>query len=330
MTTTELLAPTPDNIARCGLALMAGELVAFPTETVFGLGAAVNHPDALARIFAVKNRPTEHPLIAHVAPDFDLSGWADTNCPMAQALMAAFWPGPLALVVPKGPRMPLAVTGGQLAVGLRCPAHPVAQALLKAVGVPVAAPSANRFGKISPTRASHVLQELGGRIAYVLDGEMPSVGIESTIVSILGGQPTLLRPGSIAQDAIERVLGKSLSLPLGTASDALRISGNLDKHYAPDARLLLFNAQTLTNSVLPDGTLIVGWSPAFLQQARLHASERGCTLVECKNEPGWMAQNLYCLLRQADDEQRACVVFEAPPAVASWAGVADRLKRASS
>ncbi|MDX1668638.1 MAG: L-threonylcarbamoyladenylate synthase, partial [Limnobacter sp.] len=204
---TKLLPDTQQGIEQAARALQEGQLLAFPTETVFGLGALVSQPQAVTGIFEAKGRPADHPLIAHVSRHFDLTGWADVSSPQAQRLIEAFWPGPLTLVVPKGEKMPTVVTGGQSSVGVRCPSHPIAQALLSLLDAPVAAPSANRFGKVSPTHCDHVLQELNGRIGFILQGSQSELGIESTIVSLLDSQPVLLRPGSITVAQLEAALG---------------------------------------------------------------------------------------------------------------------------
>lgn len=331
---TALLKPTHSNIAEAAQALAMGKLVAFPTETVFGLGAAVTSESALAGVFKAKGRPADHPLIAHVAPDADLSGWVAELSPHARALMQAFWPGPLTLVLPKGERMSLTVTGGQQSVGVRCPDHPVAIELLRDVGVPVAAPSANRFGKVSPTRAAHVLQELDGRIDYVLDGDIPRVGIESTIVSLIGDQPAILRPGAITASQIEEVL-KTPVLNLAQVraqGDQTRVSGALDKHYSPDARVNVLDAPALSRVRCEQSTLIVGWTDDFLAEVS-EVQVRSVVkpkLLALSNHPDQVAQQLYLILRKADEDGHAQLIIEQPAHTPEWEGVADRLKRASA
>lgn len=331
---TQLLDPTPQNIETSARALLNGALVAFPTETVFGLGAVVSNEQAVSDIFRAKGRPADHPLIAHVPPLFDLTGWVQEVTPTMQILMDAFWPGPLTLVVPKGPRMPLCVTGGQQSVGLRCPSHPVAIALLTAVGVPVAAPSANRFGKISPTRAAHVMAELQGRIPYVLDGAVPQVGIESTIVSLLGDTPAILRPGVITSDQLQAVLGIPVlaHAELGCLNNQPRVSGALEKHYSPDAKVRVLPTADLQHLVCDQPTLIVGWSPSFLNEvSEVQIRSRvQPTLMALNNVPEQIAQQLYLILRMVDEQGYTQVVFEQPESAEVWAGIADRLKRASA
>jgi len=330
----ELLCANEANIQHCATALRHGQLVAFPTETVFGLGAAVTQLAAIQGIFKAKGRPSEHPLIAHVAPGAALTGWVAEVTPTMQKLIDAFWPGPLTLVVPKGERMPLEVTGGQNSVGIRCPSHTVAIALLKATGVPVAAPSANRFGKVSPTRASHVLAELGDRIPFILDGEVPEVGIESTIVSLLNDQPAVLRPGAITAAQIEAVLGvpvKTHGEVSKTPNANPRVSGALEKHYSPDAKVWVLEASELEALPVQYKTLCVGWTDGFLAQADALRELHADVLVEAlNNNASDVAKALYATLRQADELACKQVLFEKPEETAQWEAVNDRLKRASA
>ncbi|HEX4879799.1 MAG TPA: L-threonylcarbamoyladenylate synthase [Limnobacter sp.] len=334
-----LLAPLPVNIALCAKALCSGELVAFPTETVFGLGAAVNQANAVADIFKAKGRPADHPLIAHAAPGFDwLDGWVQFSSPLQQrqfeALTQAFWPGPLTLVLPKGSRMPLQVTGGQDSVGIRCPAHPVATALLQAVAVPVAAPSANRFGKVSPTRAVHVMAELGDRIPWVLDGDIPEVGIESTIVSLLNARPIVLRPGVVTAAQMESVLGIRIEPHCEASRHAAltpRVSGTLEKHYSPDAKVHVLSADALDTMAVAHKTLCVGWTDQFLGAADgLRARSPQLLLEALNNNPVDVGRALYATLRQADEMACSQVLFEQPAPGQAWEAVADRLKRAAA
>jgi len=330
-----LLKATEESIERCALALQQGQLVAFPTETVFGLGAAVTQADAVQGIFKAKGRPSEHPLIAHIAPGTSLEGWVANVSPTMQKLMDAFWPGPLTLVVPRGERMPMAVTGGQNSVGIRCPSHPVAIALLKATGVPVAAPSANRFGRVSPTRASHVLAELGDRIPFILDGEVPEVGIESTIVSLLSDQPAVLRPGAITAVQIEALLGvpvKTHGEVSKTPNANPRVSGALEKHYSPEAKVLVLQATALSELQIHHKTLCVGWTDEFLAQSdKLRDMNANVLIVEAlPNTAAEVAKVLYATLRQADELQCKQILFEQPSSNADWEAVKDRLKRASA
>lgn len=333
-----LLGATPANIERCAKALVQGQLVAFPTETVFGLGAAVNQAEAVAGIFKAKGRPADHPLIAHASPGFDWAdGWIQFNHSTQQqqfeALTRAFWPGPLTLVLPKGSRMPSQVTGGQDSVGIRCPSHSVAKALLCAAGVPVAAPSANRFGKVSPTRAVHVMAELGDRIPWVLDGDIPEVGIESTIVSLLEKSPRILRPGAITAQQLGEVLGQPVEgfIKSSALQNNPRVSGALEKHYSPDAKVRVITALGLDEFTPVGSTLCVGWGDAFLTRADALRTRHPHVMVEALgNSPNEVAKNLYATLRQADELNCSQVLFEQPGIGEEWEGVADRLKRASA
>jgi L-threonylcarbamoyladenylate synthase len=244
MTETLVLAPDAAGIARAAALLRAGGLVAFPTETVYGLGANALDAEAVAGIFRAKGRPAEDPLIVHLAAAADLPRVVRAVPRRAERLAAAFWPGPLTLVLPRTDAVPAAVTAGLDTVGVRVPAHPVAHALLAAAGVPVAAPSANLFSRPSPTRAAHVLADLRGRIDAVLDGGPTPVGVESTIVDLSAGAPRLLRPGGVPAEAIEALLGEALDAgphpaTNGGAGVPQVAPGLLETHYAPRTPLVL-------------------------------------------------------------------------------------------
>ena len=220
-----------EEIQRAATALRAGRVVAFPTETVYGLGADAHNPLAVRQVFALKGRPADHPLIVHIHGASQAATWARVS-PLAEALAARFWPGPLTLILPRTAHTPDEVTGGQDTVGLRVPAHPLARALLDAFGGGLAAPSANRFGRISPTTAQHVRDEFGGAVP-VLDGGPCTIGVESTIVDLSGPRPALLRPGGLPIEALEPITG-----PLSRTS-AVRAPGTLASHYAPHTALLI-------------------------------------------------------------------------------------------
>jgi L-threonylcarbamoyladenylate synthase len=232
---TNVVPADDESIARAAELLRDGGVVAFPTETVYGLGADALNETALARVFRIKERPLDHPMIVHLARAGALADWARDVSAAASALAEAFWPGPLTLIVPRAPEVPDAVTGGQDTVGLRVPEHPVAQALLEAFGrmsperrlLGLAAPSANKFGRVSPTTAAHVRADLGDEVDLVLDGGAAEVGIESTIVDVSGGEPAILRPGAISAEAIERVLGAPLQTP---GAHAPRVPGARATH----------------------------------------------------------------------------------------------------
>ena len=321
--------------------LAAGDLVAFPTETVYGLGARADDDVAVAKIFAAKGRPTDHPLIVHVTDVEQARHFAATWPPLAERLAQAFWPGPLTLIVPRHPSLAAAAASGQDSIGLRCPAHPMAHALLVAAaqrGVQgVAAPSANRFGRISPTTAAHVQSEFGDPLT-VLDGGACGVGIESAIVDCSRGEPVLLRPGSLARDALAAAAGAPLA-----DRDALspRASGTLDAHYAPRATLRLMHAAALQEA-------LALWTDAqrsadprsreFEPPPRLAVYSRtvrapqaaGLVARTMPDAPRAAAYELFAVLRELDALGVALIWVEYPPASADWAGVRDRLQRAAA
>ena len=234
-------APDPAAIRQAAAVLQHGGLVAFPTETVYGLGANALDAGAVQGIFAAKGRPAYDPLIVHLAGPEALADVVAEVLPLVERLAARFWPGPLTLVLPRGPRIPLAVTAGGPTVAVRVPAHPVALALIRAAGFPIAAPSANRFGHLSPTQAAHVLDDLEGRIDVLLDGGPTPVGVESTVLSLVTPVPTILRPGGVSREALEAVLGRVEVLGRAFAvEDAIPSPGVLAQHYAPRARLTLY------------------------------------------------------------------------------------------
>lgn len=335
---TLVFPETEEGVALAASAALAGKLVAFPTETVFGLGAIVTNQHAVERIFEAKQRPANHPLIAHVANAEGLKSWVQTPLPrLASLLIDQFWPGPLTLVLPKSDRMPSAVTGGQSTVGIRCPAHPIAQAFLAKVGVPVAAPSANRFGRVSPTCVSHVLDELDGRIDAVLSGEPSNIGIESTIVAVLQEEVVLLRPGSITSDDIEKVIGQAVKRrEQSDAISTIRVSGALEQHYSPMAKVVLVSAEELPNLLAAPGDSsirVLGWSQAFLSASNQMAAKLkrpSLSLVSLPDNPAQVAIDLYSQLRQADHDKVNLLYIEKPLTTVAWEGVADRLKRASA
>ncbi|MBL8435009.1 MAG: threonylcarbamoyl-AMP synthase [Zoogloea sp.] len=316
-----------NDIQRAVQLLRQGELVALPTETVYGLGADALNPDAVAKIFTAKGRPSDHPLIVHLADAGQIMTWAREVPKDAIALARAFWPGPLTLILKKDESVPDLVTGGQDTVGLRVPDHPVALELLRAFGSGVAAPSANRFGRISPTTADHVRQELGSRVALILDGGACKVGLESTIVDLSRGVPVILRPGAIGADEIARVLGRRPRLR-GEVESAVeegatpRVSGALAAHYAPRTPLELVATDALAAQARPgDAVLARCAAPAGLAD--------GVTWVQAPADPAGYGHDLYACLRSLDESGAARILVEAPPASPDWAAVADRLGRAA-
>jgi len=301
--------------------LRAGRLVAFPTETVYGLGADALDPSAVARIFAAKGRPADHPLIVHLASAKQVADWAEDFPATARALAEAFWPGPLTLVLRKSAHVPDAVTGGQDTVGLRVPSHPVAQELLRRFGSGVAAPSANRHGRVSPTRAEHVREELGDRVDLVLDGGDCEVGLESTIVGCRGGEVTLLRPGHITRHDLEQVVG-----PVRSPSvQAPRVPGSLRSHYAPATPVDLLPAETI-------GRLCQGAGASGLAVLAPRPRPAGTAVLawrEVPADPQGYGRALYAALRELDALGAARIVVESVPDGEAWAAVADRLARAA-
>jgi L-threonylcarbamoyladenylate synthase len=325
----------PDAIEDAARTLRAGGLVAFPTETVYGLGADAGSDEAVAGIFKAKGRPSNHPLIVHVAAGPKgteaLSRFAQPLPPFARKLVQAFWPGPLTLIVTRQPGVAAAAAGGQDTIGLRCPAHPVAQALLVACaehGVAgIAGPSANRFGRVSPTTAGHVRQEFGESL-LVLDGGPCDVGIESTIVDCSRGQPVLLRPGAITRTQIEAACGEALRDKNELAAPDPRASGTLEAHYAPAAKLRLMDAkglQTGLDVLGPNAAHLAVWS-----RSPLKSRSQRVLLRRMPDDAAAAAQQLFAVLRQFDDEGAKLIWVEIPPAGPEWEGVRDRLQRAAA
>ncbi|HSS29064.1 MAG TPA: L-threonylcarbamoyladenylate synthase [Usitatibacter sp.] len=312
------------NVAEAARRLADGELVAFPTETVYGLGADAANESAVARIFALKGRPAEHPVIVHVADIRGLAEWS-TNAPRsALALAEAFWPGPLTLIVPKSARVPSIVTGGQSTVGIRCPSHPVARDLLREfarIGSgAIAAPSANRFGHVSPTTTGHVHDEFGSAVP-ILDGGACEVGLESTIVDLSRARPVLLRPGAISRAQIESVLGEALR---DRDADAPRASGTLAAHYAPSTALSLVSADQLATE------LAVLANVAVLALGEAPVNAKAIAWIAAGDDPARYAHELYSNLRKLDAAGAKRILVEAPPRDADWEAVNDRLQRAAA
>jgi len=311
-------------LERAAEILKRGGLVAFPTETVYGLGADARSVQAVHKIFQAKNRPADHPVIVHLSSADDVAQWARETPLPAQRLMQRFWPGPLTLILKRAPGVIDAVTGGQDTVGLRVPSHPLAQALLRAFGSGIAAPSANRFGRISPTTAADVQEELGNAVDVILDGGACDVGIESTIVDLSSGIPRLLRPGGIARDELEAVMHAAVG---AADSRSPRASGTLAAHYAPAVRMLLIEPEDLERAL------------------RDHANADDVAVLARRSQPAgvdvslWRAgaldartyaHDLYATLRELDRSGNALLIVEAPPAGAQWEAVRDRLQRAAT
>jgi L-threonylcarbamoyladenylate synthase len=339
----------PDAIEQAAQRLAEGGLVALPTETVYGLGARADRDDAVARIFAAKGRPADHPLIVHVPNQAAALYFVTTFPPVAQRLVEAFWPGPLTVIVPRHPDMARAAAGGQDTIGLRCPDHPVARRLLEACAqkdiLGIAAPSANRFGRISPTRASHVIEEFrdqgeGLDEVWVLDGGACEVGIESTIIDCSRAQPVLLRPGRLTLAEIEAVCGEPVAWSRPEAPDpsAPRASGTLLSHYAPRAHLRLLPTELLSaeldtaeraleTQADTEGHAIGVYSRSLWAWHRPHA---GVLHRAMPGDAAQAAHDLFADLRELDAHGVAQIWVEAPPDEPAWDGVRDRLLRAAA
>lgn len=332
-----------DDIEQAAQHLLSGGLVAFPTETVYGLGADAENPEAIEKIYKAKNRPANHPLIVHLAPGADLTYWTDTTSSYAQPLIDAFWPGPLTLIVPRAAHIPPAVSGGQPTIGLRCPAHPIAQALLarfarlKPSGQGgVAAPSANKFGNVSPTRAAHVrseFPELSAAELQILGGEPARVGIESTIVDISHERdddaPVILRPGHISAEQIGHVLGVSLADPHARSP---QVSGTMKAHYAPHTPLRLVRTHELL-TVIQELSETSEYRVAALVFQAPPGADRVYPNVDfyrCEPDVHEYARKLYDVLRRLDRKAYTVLLIEHPPDSLEWVAVNDRLGRAAA
>jgi len=318
--------PAPRVIAAAADVICRGGLVAFPTETVYGLGADALSEAAVRRIFAAKGRPAYNPIIAHVGSVDHAHTLVVRWSELADRLAAAFWPGPLTLVLPRAPHVPLSLTAGRHTVAVRMPSHPVALALIHAAERPIAAPSANRFTALSPTTADHVERGLGDHVAMILDGGATHVGIESTVVDLSGDEPVLLRPGTLSRMEIERTLGVPLGepSPVGHAEEARRSPGMIERHYAPRARVVLVDSSAVRIAIkIERATHRVG---ALI----INADASGAaSVVQLAADPRGYAQALYASLHTLDEDNCTVIVVERPPQASEWAGVNDRLRRAS-
>ncbi|MGH8598010.1 MAG: L-threonylcarbamoyladenylate synthase [Gammaproteobacteria bacterium] len=305
--------------------LRAGEVVAFPTETVYGLGADAARADAVAKIFERKGRPPDHPLIVHIADQQALTVWAGAVSPHAHTLAERFWPGPLTLILPRAPGVLDSVTGGQATIGVRCPAHPIATALLQACALHgiqgLAAPSANRFGRISPTTATHVHEEFGPDL-MIVDGGPCRIGIESTIVDVSAVDPRILRPGIIGLEAIAEALHTQV---FATNAEAPRVPGTLAVHYAPNTTLLLAapsEVAEIAAALRAHGLRVI----ALLREGQ---APPGIASIAMPLNVCAYAERLYASLRLADTARVDRIVVETPPETAEWLAIRDRLQRAA-
>jgi len=322
---------SPDAIAAAVRALSAGELLGLPTETVYGLAADAASDAAVARIFAAKGRPSNHPLIVHVAEASGAAHFAASVPDFAHKLIDAFWPGPLTLILPRRAGVGTAAAGGQDSIGLRCPSHPVAQAVLRACAAQglhgLAAPSANAFGRVSPTTAAHVQAEFGDGL-LVLDGGACDVGIESTIIDCTRGAPVLLRPGGISRAQVEAACGQALRSKDELAAPDPRASGTLEAHYAPAAPVRLMDAKALQTALD-----LLGADAAHIgiySRAILRTRSSGVLRRRMPDDAAATAQQLFAVLREFDAQGARLIWIETPPDTPEWEGVRDRLQRASA
>jgi len=300
------------DLRRAADILRAGGLVAFPTETVYGLGADASSEKAMARLYAVKGRPAGHPVIVHFASASEAFTWGEATKD-AKLLAERFWPGPLTLILKRSDKAKDFVTGGQPSVGVRVPLHPIARELLKEFGGPIAAPSANRFGRVSPTTAAHVRDDLGGDVDLVLEGGSSEVGIESTIVDLSSGTPVVLRPGKIS--------ATELGIPVGKGGP--RHSGGMEKHYAPRTPARLVPTHDLDKEIarLKTGAAVLAFS---------RPDERVDFWLRMPRDPAAYAQKLYAALRELDGAGCEAILIETPPAAPGWEAVLDRLRKATA
>jgi L-threonylcarbamoyladenylate synthase len=312
------------DVAAAAKRLAAGELVAFPTETVYGLGADAANPAAVGRIFELKGRPANHPVIVHVSGTHGLRDWGADIPDTAIVLAEEFWPGPLTMIVKRSSRVPLIVTGGQESVGLRCPSHPIAQELLREferIGSgAIAAPSANRFGHVSPTTAQHVRDEFGASLP-ILDGGACEVGLESTIVDLSRGTPVLLRPGAITRAQIAKAIGMAIR---DRDEDAPRASGTLAAHYAPQTAVTLMSPASLDMDVRNFANV------AVLSLREPSMGSKAIYWITASGDPARYGHDLYANLRKLDDAGAKRILVEAPPTAPEWEAVNDRLARAAA
>lgn len=325
-----------ESIDRAVALLNAGHLIGLPTETVYGLAADADNPEAVRKIFAAKGRPADHPLIVHLGADDLLSAYATDIPDAAWALAEAFWPGPLTLILKKAPSVPDIVTGGQDTVGIRIPGHPVALTLLRALaesrrqagqsGGGLAAPSANRFGRISPTSAQHVADELGDAVALILDGGDCQVGIESTIVDLSRGAPVILRPGAISAEQLSLVLGEAIGTRASMTEDVPRVSGSLASHYAPQTPMQIVACDVIERALQgTDRCAAIVRMGVDLEASLLQRPD----VIVLADQPAAYAHAFYRVLRELDARGYARILVQALPEGTDWLAVQDRLGRAA-
>jgi L-threonylcarbamoyladenylate synthase len=321
---TSIVPADAASIRQAAALLRRGGLVAFPTETVYGLGADAENAAAVRAMFAAKGRPADHPVIMHLADTALVDQYAAEVPPASRKLAAAFWPGPMTLVLRRGKRVSDLVTGGLETVGIRVPAHPIAHALLQEFGGPIAAPSANRFGRVSCTRAEHVADELGQRVDLILDGGECPVGLESTIIDVSGCDPAILRPGAVTAEQVAAVLGKPLASP---TTQAPQVSGSLPSHYAPRAQVEIVAAEKISSrakELAEEGKKV-----AILAANPPPVSGANIVLLSAPSEDEAFAHELYALLRRADELGCDVILTTLPAAHGLGVAIADRLSRAA-
>ncbi len=339
MTDSSLPPQAVQRIEEAAQRLLRGRLVAFPTETVYGLGADAENPEAVARIYAAKGRPAHHPVIAHVASNADIGYWTASVPLEARTLIDAFWPGPLTLILPRAERIPDSISAGQPSIGIRCPSHPVAQALLARFASlkpgghgALAAPSANKFGQVSPTTAGHVrseFPELDEQALMILEGGSSEVGIESTIIDLSrldqGVGPVLLRPGHVSARDLAEVLGRDVSLPDAAAP---KVSGSLKAHYAPRTPLALLSAERIREAV---AAVAAGekWAVYAFDAVPLDLPGN-VSWIMASSDPRVYARDLYAALRRLDQQGYGRILVQKAPSAPSWQAVNDRLGRAAA
>lgn len=321
---TIVLPASDDSIQEAAEKLRAGGLVVFPTETVYGLGANAEDPDAVRAMFAAKGRPSDHPVIVHLAEAAQIDEFAAEVSQTARRLAAAFWPGPMTLVLRRSSRVSDLITGGLSTVGLRVPSHSVARRLLRTFAGPIAAPSANRFGRVSATRADHVIEELAGRVDLILDGGSCAVGLESTIIDVSGSSPAILRPGAVTAEQVAEVLKLGVAAP---SANAPRVSGSLPSHYAPRARVEIVAADMLLQRA--EQLAVHGEKVAVLSPDKLEMTSANLLVLAIPRDPARFGSALYALLREVDGRGCTVAVASLPPEQGLGTAIADRLRRAA-
>lgn len=311
--------------------LLAGEVVAFPTETVYGLGANALSDEAVSRVFEIKGRPAGNPLIVHVSSEGMARALCDVWTPQAQAVVERFWPGPVTIVLPKSGMVPERVTAGGATVAIRCPDHPVGRALIERFGGPVVAPSANPSGTTSPTAPAHVVSSFGGRVA-VIDGGLCERGIESTVLDLTGPEPVVLRPGAVDRVELSWVLGSEPVLVSGGGvggAGAARSPGVVGRHYAPKARVVVFEGSEWPDVVSRVHALHPGSMALITHRTDRFVPPPHVTYF-LQNDAGAYARDLYAGFRSADAHGASALLIERPPEGVAWEGVWDRIRRAAS